>query len=37
VEARNRAEGGAAFTITLPLCAGAPEAVELKKNSVETY
>jgi two-component system nitrogen regulation sensor histidine kinase GlnL len=37
VEARNRAEGGAAFTITLPLCAGAPEAVELKKNSIETY
>src|ERR1700719_3174349 len=31
VEARNRREGGAAFTITLPLCASAPEAVELKK------
>jgi PAS domain S-box-containing protein len=36
VEARNRAEGGAAFTITLPLCAGAPEAVELRKDSIET-
>jgi signal transduction histidine kinase len=36
VEARNRSEGGAAFTITLPLCAGASEAVELKKNSIET-
>jgi two-component system, NtrC family, sensor histidine kinase PilS len=36
VEARNRREGGAAFTITLPLCAAASEAVELKKNSIET-
>jgi len=36
VEARNRSEGGAAFTITLPVCAGASEAVELKKNSIET-
>jgi len=36
VEARNRREGGAAFTITLPLCASAPEAVELKKNGIET-
>lgn len=30
VGARNRSEGGAAFTITLPLCGGASEAVELK-------
>jgi len=36
VEARNRGEGGAAFTITLPLCASTQEAVELKKNSIET-
>jgi PAS domain S-box-containing protein len=36
VEARNRAEGGAAFTVTLPLCGSAAEAVELKKNSIET-
>ena len=35
VEARNRSEGGAAFMVTLPLCGGAPEAVELKK-SIET-
>jgi two-component system, NtrC family, nitrogen regulation sensor histidine kinase GlnL len=36
VGARNRSEGGAAFTITLPLCGGASEAVELKKNGIET-
>src|SRR5712664_2092677 len=36
VEARNRAEGGAAFIVTLPLCGGVPEAVELKKTSMET-
>lgn len=36
VEARNRVEGGAAFMVTLPLCAGAGEAVELKENSIET-
>ena len=31
VEAQNRAEGGAAFIITLPLCSSDAEAVELKK------
>jgi two-component system nitrogen regulation sensor histidine kinase GlnL len=36
VEARNLHEGGAAFTITLPLGAGSLEAVELKENNTET-
>lgn len=35
VEARNRAEGGAAFMVTLPISAGTREAVELKKDSVK--
>ena len=36
VEARNRPESGAVFMVTLPLCEGVPEAVELKKTSMET-
>src|SRR6266849_4513259 len=36
VEARNRPEGGATFMVTLPLCADAPEAVELNKKSIQT-
>ena len=35
VDVRNRPEGGAAFTVTLPLCSSAAEAVELKENSTE--
>jgi two-component system sensor histidine kinase HydH len=35
VEARNRAEGGAAFIVTLPESRRATEAVEWKKHSVE--
>jgi PAS domain S-box-containing protein len=34
VEARNRAEGGAAFMVTLPLSAGATKAVELEKKDI---
>jgi two-component system sensor histidine kinase HydH len=34
VEARNRAEGGAAFIVTLPACRSVAEAVELKKDSI---
>src|SRR5713101_871686 len=36
VEARNRPEDGAVFIVTLPLCGGVREAVELKKTSMET-
>ncbi len=35
VEARNRAEGGAAFILTLPEWQSTPESVELKKDSVK--
>ena len=34
VEARNRAEGGAAFMVTLPVSAGAANAVELIKDDI---
>ena len=34
VEARNRAEGGAAFIVTLPLPRRVPEAVESRKDSI---
>ena len=36
VEAQNRADGGAAFLVTLPLCLTATEAVESKKDAIET-
>ena len=36
VEARNRPEGGAAFILTLPEWRSSPEAVELRKDVVET-
>jgi PAS domain S-box-containing protein len=36
VVARNRAEGGAAFIITLPLCSSVTEAVELKQDTAGT-
>jgi PAS domain S-box-containing protein len=34
VEARNRAEGGAAFIVTLPACGSVAEAVESKQESI---
>jgi PAS domain S-box-containing protein len=34
VEVRNRPEGGAAFIITLPVCAELPEALESTKNAI---
>ena len=34
VEARNRAEGGAAFIVTLPLPRSVPEAVESRQDSI---
>jgi signal transduction histidine kinase len=34
VEARNRPEGGAAFIVTLPVLRGAPDALELKQDSI---
>jgi len=34
VEARNRAEGGAAFIVTLPACHSVPEAVESKQDVI---
>jgi signal transduction histidine kinase len=33
IEANNRPEGGAAFTVTLPLSRQTPEAVELKPDA----
>jgi PAS domain S-box-containing protein len=35
VEARNRPESGAVFMVTLPLCGGVAEALELKKTSMK--
>jgi signal transduction histidine kinase len=36
IEANNRPEGGAAFTVTLPLNRQTPEAVELRQDASNT-